>query len=80
MKTSYRFHIRFKQNYYEYHTGIRIHHYFSFFINNFPIFDITKFDDPHEDYWEDLYITLCFFEFGIYKIDKRLERKFKKEN
>ena len=37
----------YKQWYNEYHNDIRIHDYFSFMINQFPIIVVRKIDNPH---------------------------------
>lgn len=48
--------------YCEYKNGIRIHDYFSFMINQFPILVIRKLDNPHS---EDNYRLLVIGIFGF---------------
>ena len=40
----------YKQWYNEYSDHIRIHDYFSFMINQFPILVVRRYDDPHSKY------------------------------
>ena len=54
------------QWYLEYHTGIRLTFYVSVMINNYPIFVVCKFDDPHSTvYWKHYVVQLLFFKWEI---------------
>jgi len=51
-----------KRWYNEYKQPIRIHDYFSLMIDQFPIFVIRKYDDPHT---ESLKRSICIGIFGF---------------
>ena len=51
-----------KRWYNEYKQPIRIHDYFSLMIDQFPIFVIRKYDDPHT---ESLKKSICIGIFGF---------------
>ena len=54
-----------KKWYNEYHTGIRIHDYFSLMINQFPVVVIRKYDQPHsESRWVNYSIGILGFTFS----------------
>jgi hypothetical protein len=54
----------YKQWYNEYHGDIRIHDYFSFMINQFPIIVIRRMDNPHSKYeGMDKIISIGLFGF-----------------
>lgn len=69
MKTKTRFEVSFSTWYLEFRKGIRIHFYFNFMINMFPILVIAKFDDPsskYKDDWRTLCVDLLVFRWHIY--------------
>lgn len=57
--------LKFKKWYNEYDKNIRIHDYFSFMINQFPIIVIRKYDSPKEDDEYSIYLGLVGFTFKI---------------
>lgn len=75
MKTTITYNLKPKCWYNEYHGGgIRIHDYFTFMINQFPIFAIRKFDDPHSDYyWCGVDIALFGMDIYILKREESNE-------